>query len=86
MLFSLDEDLRALQAVAREVALEQLLPHAARVDEEGVFPQESVDALVAAQLHAVTIPEAYGGQGVPLLGSVVVAEQVAGQPAAGAEG
>ncbi|MFK5634128.1 MULTISPECIES: acyl-CoA dehydrogenase family protein [unclassified Ornithinimicrobium] len=77
MLFHLDEDLLALQEVARDVALERVGPHAALVDEEGVFPQESVDALVAAELHAVSIPEAYGGQGVSLLGSVVVAEQVA---------
>ncbi len=77
MLFHLDEDLLALQEVAREVATEKVLPHAARVDEEGVFPRESVEALVAAQLHAVGIPEDYGGQGVSLLGSVVVAEQVA---------
>lgn len=77
MLFHLDEDLRALQEVARDVALEKVLPHAARVDEEGVFPQESVDALVAAELHAVGIPVEYGGQGVTLLGSVVVAEEVA---------
>ena len=34
MLFALDEDLLALQEVARDVALEKLAPHAARVDEE----------------------------------------------------
>ncbi|WP_253272678.1 acyl-CoA dehydrogenase family protein [Arsenicicoccus sp. oral taxon 190] len=76
-MFSLDDDHRELQAVAREVARDLVAPHAARVDAEGVFPRESVAGLVRAGLHAVGLPEAYGGQGADLLGAAVVAEEIA---------
>ena len=76
-MFRLDEDHVELRALAREIATEQVAPHAAAVDAEGRFPQESVEALTRAGLHAIGIPEQYGGQGASLLGSAVVAEEIA---------
>jgi len=76
-MFRLDEDHEELRALAREIATEQVAPHAAAVDAEGRFPQESVEALTRAGLHAIGIPEQYGGQGASLLGSAVVAEEIA---------
>ena len=76
-LFRLDEDHEEIRGLAREVALGRVAPHAARVDEEHAFPVQSVQALVESDLHAVGIPEAYGGPGADLLASVVVAEEVA---------
>ncbi|RSS86761.1 5-(carboxyamino)imidazole ribonucleotide mutase [Streptomyces sp. WAC05292] len=40
-----------------------MAPFAAAVDEEARFPQEALDALVANDLHAVHVPETYGGAG-----------------------
>ena len=77
MLFCLDEDYEALRELTAQVADEQLVPRAAAVDDTGQFPAESLKAVVSAELHAVGLPEAYGGQGASLLGSVVVAEQLA---------
>ena len=76
-MFRLDEAHEELRALAREIATEQVAPHAAAVDAEGRFPRESVEALTRAGLHAIGIPEQYGGQGASLLGSAVVAEEIA---------
>ncbi|MDX6743837.1 acyl-CoA dehydrogenase family protein [Actinocorallia sp. A-T 12471] len=67
----------ALRELARAVAEERLAPHAADVDENSRFPTESLRALVAADLHAVGVPEVYGGQGGDHLAVAVVAEELA---------
>ena len=41
------------------------------------FPQEAHDALVKADLHAVHIPEEYGGAGADAIATVIVIEEVA---------
>ena len=48
-----------------------------QVDEEARFPQEALDALVASDLHAVHVPEEYGGAGADALATVIVIEEVA---------
>ena len=45
----------------RRVADETIAPNAARYDEAGAFPRDSVAALDALGLNAVFVPEAYGG-------------------------
>ena len=71
-----DEHL-ALRDLARQVAEEQIAPHAAEVDERGEFTEKSLRALVAAGLHCLGMPEEYGGQGGDHLASAVVAEEIA---------
>jgi alkylation response protein AidB-like acyl-CoA dehydrogenase len=61
----------------RALAEEKIAPHAARVDEKSEFPQEAHDALVKADLHAVHIPEEYGGAGADAIATVIVIEEVA---------
>lgn len=46
-----------------EIIRQTVGPNAARVDEEGAFPRESVDALAAAGFLALTIPRSEGGAG-----------------------
>lgn len=48
---------------AREVAEKVLGPNAERVDAQGVFPKESVDALGGAGLLGLTVPVGLGGSG-----------------------
>jgi alkylation response protein AidB-like acyl-CoA dehydrogenase len=76
-LFALDEDHEALRGLTRQVVAERVIRHAASVDESGDFPAASLEALVEAGLHAIGIPEEYGGQGGDLLASAIVAEQIA---------
>ncbi|WP_089317115.1 acyl-CoA dehydrogenase family protein, partial [Actinomadura mexicana] len=61
----------------RELAEAKIAPFAAEVDEESRFPQEALDALVAGDLHAVHVPESYGGAGGDALATVIVIEEVA---------
>ncbi|MFE3994458.1 acyl-CoA dehydrogenase [Streptomyces goshikiensis] len=66
-----------LRESVRALAEAKILPFAAAVDEEARFPQEALDALVANDLHAVHVPETYGGAGADALATVIVIEEVA---------
>ncbi|GAA4064621.1 acyl-CoA dehydrogenase [Actinomadura miaoliensis] len=66
-----------LRSTVRELAEAKIAPFAAQVDEESRFPQEALDALVQNDLHAVHIPEEYGGAGADALATVIVIEEVA---------
>ncbi|RBM09008.1 acyl-CoA dehydrogenase family protein [Streptomyces sp. PT12] len=66
-----------LRESVRALAEAKIAPFAADVDEQGRFPQEALDALVASDLHAVHVPEEFGGAGADALATVVVIEEVA---------
>ncbi|MFE7133562.1 acyl-CoA dehydrogenase [Streptomyces sp. NPDC057638] len=71
------EEHDALRDAVRSLAEAKIAPFAAEVDEEGRFPQEALDALVANDLHAVHVPEEYGGAGADALATVIVIEEIA---------
>ncbi len=75
--YSLTAEHEALRKSVRQLAEDKIAPYAADVDRESRFPQEALDALVKADLHAVHIPEAYGGAGADALSTVIVIEEVA---------
>src|ERR1700710_2769625 len=66
-----------LRDTVRALAEAKIAPFAAAVDEEARFPQEALDALVGADLHAIHVPEEYGGAGGGALATVIVIEEVA---------
>ncbi len=76
-LFRISEDHEALREALREVADEQIAPHAAAVDEESRFPEEALRALVATDFHAPHIAEEYDGVGADALATCIVIEEVA---------
>lgn len=76
-LFRINEDHQALREAIREIAEEQIAPHAAAVDEESRFPHEALKALVATDMHAPHIPEEYDGVGADALATCIVIEEVA---------
>lgn len=76
-LFRISEDHEALREAVREVADEQIAPHAASVDEESRFPDEALKALVATDFHAPHIGEEYDGVGADALATCIVIEEVA---------
>src|SRR5437899_895204 len=55
------EEHELLRQTVRDIADAKIAPRAAETDETGEFPQHSLDALVQNDLHAVHIPESYGG-------------------------
>ncbi len=75
--YTLSDEHVALREAVRELAEDKIAPYAAEVDQESRFPQEALDALVKADLHAIHIPEAYGGAGADALSTVIVIEEVA---------
>ncbi|RAY12143.1 acyl-CoA dehydrogenase [Actinomadura craniellae] len=75
--YSPSEEHELLRRTVRDLADAKIAPGAAEVDETADFPQEAHDALVQNDLHAVHIPEAYGGAGADALATVIVIEEVA---------
>ena len=76
-LFRINEDHEALREAIREIAEEQIAPHAADVDEQARFPHEALKALVATDMQAPHIAEEYDGVGADALATCIVIEEVA---------
>ncbi|MBI0313412.1 acyl-CoA dehydrogenase family protein, partial [Streptomyces javensis] len=76
-LYRPSEEHEMLRAWIRSLAEAKIAPYAAEVDEQSRFPAEALKALVAADLHAVHVPESYGGSGADALATVIVIEEVA---------
>jgi alkylation response protein AidB-like acyl-CoA dehydrogenase len=76
-MYTLGEEHELLRQTVRELTEAKIAPFAAAVDAEARFPAEALDALAGARLHAVHIPEAYGGEGGDALAAAIVIEEVA---------
>ncbi|GAA1278880.1 acyl-CoA dehydrogenase [Planotetraspora silvatica] len=76
-LYAPAEEHEMLRETVRALADEKIAPRAAAADENEEFPWEVYKDLVAADLHAVHIPEEYGGAGADALATVIVIEEVA---------
>jgi alkylation response protein AidB-like acyl-CoA dehydrogenase len=76
-LYTLPEEHELLRKTVRELADDKIAPRAAAIDEAAEFPWDVHDALVAAQLHAVHVPEKYDGVGADAIASAIVIEEVA---------
>ncbi|MEV8018199.1 acyl-CoA dehydrogenase [Streptomyces sp. NPDC086554] len=76
-LYRPSEEHDMLRDAIRSLSEAKIAPFAAAVDEEARFPQEALDALVANDLHAVHVPESFGGAGADALATVIVIEEVA---------
>ncbi len=75
--YTLSEEHTLLRDTVRALANDKIAPRAAEIDETSEFPWDVHDALVQADLHAVHVPEAYGGAGADALATVLVIEEVA---------
>jgi len=62
-MYRLKPEEEKIVARARQIAAEEIQPHAERVDAEGVFPAESIQALGRAGYLGLTVPPAHGGMG-----------------------
>ncbi|TDE59999.1 acyl-CoA dehydrogenase [Nonomuraea mesophila] len=76
-LYAPAEEHDLLRETVRALADEKIAPHAAAADETEEFPWDVYKALVASDLHAVHVPEQYGGAGADALATVIVIEEVA---------
>jgi len=77
MFFALTPEQLALQARARDLAQTVFAPRAAEIDRSEQYPWENARLLNENGFMGMTIPKAYGGQGLSYLDAVLVIEQIA---------
>lgn len=75
--FQLTEEHRMVQAMAREFATKEILPHAAALDHTPTFPQEIIGKAAALGLMGMSVPEQYGGAGMDAISHVIAQEELA---------
>jgi alkylation response protein AidB-like acyl-CoA dehydrogenase len=75
--YRLGEEHTMLRASVRQLAEDKIAPRAAEIDETGEVPWDVYEALRKADLHAVHIPEEYGGAGADSIATAIVIEEVA---------
>ena len=75
--FSLTEDQRAIQDMARAFAEAELAPHAARWDEEKHFPVEEMRKAAELGFAGIYIREEHGGSALGRLDAAVIFEELA---------
>jgi len=75
--FSLTEDQRAIQDMARAFAEAELAPHAARWDEEKHFPVEEMRKAAELGFAGIYIQEEHGGSALGRLDAAVIFEELA---------
>jgi alkylation response protein AidB-like acyl-CoA dehydrogenase len=76
-LFSLTEEHELLRAAVRDLAEDKIRPRAADIDEAAEYPWDVHEALKAADLLAIHVPEEYGGAGADRIAHSIVVEEVA---------
>ncbi|MDD0815159.1 acyl-CoA dehydrogenase family protein [Curvibacter sp. HBC28] len=75
--FELSEEQRAFAQSARDFAQAEFAPHAARWDEEAIFPREAIALAGALGFCGLYAPEAAGGLALPRLDATLVFEELA---------
>jgi alkylation response protein AidB-like acyl-CoA dehydrogenase len=75
--YRLGEEHTMLRESVRQLSEDKIAPRAAETDQTGQFPWDVYEALCKADLHAVHIPEEYGGAGADSIATAIVIEEVA---------
>ena len=69
-------DYSRVRAEVREIVNDVVRPNAERVDQEGVFPRENLQALARAGYNGVLAPKEYGGLGLDHVAFAIAAEEI----------
>jgi alkylation response protein AidB-like acyl-CoA dehydrogenase len=77
MKFDLDEEQIDIRDMVRRFTEQEIMPHAERWDEEGIFPREVYAKMGELGLMGMTTPEEYGGTALSRLTSALVYEELA---------
>jgi len=75
--FSLTEEQKALQKMAKEFAEKEMRPNTAKYDEGETFPDDVMQKAFEVGFLTSEIPEAYGGGGLSHLDQAIVCEELA---------
>ncbi|HVU76153.1 MAG TPA: acyl-CoA dehydrogenase family protein [Gaiellaceae bacterium] len=74
--FELTAEQREIQALARDLATDEIAPKAAEWDRAHGFPRSLLDQLGELGLLGVCVPERYGGAGADFLSYILVLEEL----------
>jgi acyl-CoA dehydrogenase len=74
--FTLSDEQKMLQELAREFAVEEILPNAGIWDRDGTYPRETIQKANELGLLTSTIPEQYGGMGLGSIDEVIINEEL----------
>lgn len=77
MNFTVPEDLKVVQDLARELVNDVLIPLEGEIDRTGEPPGEALEQLKELGFYGIVIPEEYGGSGLGMLALTLVTEQLA---------
>lgn len=75
--FSLTEEQKALQEMAREFAEKEMKPNAAKYDKGEEFSEDVMQKAFEAGFLSMKVPEEYGGVGLSDLDTVIISEELA---------
>jgi len=75
--FSLTEEQKALQEMAREFATKEMKPYAAKYDKGEEFPDDVMKKAFDVGFLTCTIPKEYGGGGLSDIDTVIISEELA---------
>jgi alkylation response protein AidB-like acyl-CoA dehydrogenase len=76
MNFDLTEDQKALQALCRDFARKEIIPHRDEWNASGRFPLEVFAKMAELGLMGLLVPEEYGGTGMGAVAYVVAMEEI----------
>lgn len=74
--FTLSEEQKALQKLARDFAQKEIAPVALKYDKDPQFPEDIIKKAHAAGLMNLTCPKEYGGQGLGLVHAAIISEEM----------
>lgn len=74
--FSLSEDQKEFQKLARDFAQKEIAPKAAHYDETAEYPHEIIKKAWEAGLMNNHVPEEYGGNGLHTLDGCIIGEEI----------
>ncbi len=77
MNFDLNEEQRAFQDMARDFAVREMAPHAARWDAERIFPEDTLRAAAALGFAGVYVGDDVGGSALTRLDAALIFEELA---------
>jgi butyryl-CoA dehydrogenase len=74
--YLLTEEQIMIRDLARQIAVEKIVPVRAELDEQNKFPRDIMKAIAQADLYALFIPEEYGGLGKKSLELCITVEEL----------
>ena len=74
--FALSEEQRAIQDMAQNFATDQMAPHAARWDEEHIFPRETLKQAAELGFAGIYVREDVGGSNLGRVDAAVIFEEL----------